>query len=169
MICYIGLGSNLAEPLVQLQTALEQINQDPQLQLLKVSGFYKSKALTLVDTAPQDDYINAVAELKTDLTADQLLQKLHKIEAAQGRQRNEKWAARTLDLDILLYGECDIQTEILTIPHAQIQYRNFVIHPLFEIAGAIHIPGLGDLSAMAEKMPYDGLKKLKNKHYNSNL
>jgi len=94
------------------------------------------------------------------LTAEQLLQKLHTIEASQGRERNEKWGARTLDLDLLLYGELKIQTERLTIPHAQIQYRNFVVHPLFEIAGAIDIPGQGNLSAMAEKMSWNGLKKL---------
>ena len=160
MIVYIGLGSNLAEPLVQLQTALNNIEKDPELQLLKVSGFYQSKALVLADTQPQSDYINAAAMLQSSLTAEQLLQKLHTIEASQGRERNEKWAARTLDLDILLYGELKIQTERLTIPHAQIQYRNFVVHPLFEIAGAIDIPGQGNLSAMAEKMSWNGLKKL---------
>ena len=160
MIVYIGLGSNLAEPLVQLQTALNNIEKDPELQLLKVSGFYQSKALVLADTQPQSDYINAAAMLQSSLTAEQLLQKLHTIEASQGRERNEKWAARTLDLDILLYGELKIQTERLTIPHAQIQYRNFVVHPLFEIAGAIDIPGQGNLSAIAEKMSWNGLKKL---------
>lgn len=160
MIVYIGLGSNLAEPLVQLQTALNTIEKDPELQLLKVSGFYQSKALVLADTPPQHDYINAAAMLQSSLTAEQLLQKLHDIETSQGRERNEKWAARTLDLDILLYGELKIQTEKLIIPHAQIQYRNFVVHPLFEIAGAINIPGQGNLSGMAEKMSWDGLKKL---------
>ena len=160
MIVYIGLGSNLAKPLVQLQTALNTIEKDPELQLLKVSGFYQSKALVLADTSPQRDYINAAAMLQSSLTAEQLLQKLHDIEASQGRERNEKWGARTLDLDILLYGELKIQTEKLIIPHAQIQYRNFVVHPLFEIAGAINIPGQGNLSGMAEKMSWDGLKKL---------
>ncbi|MCU7937962.1 MAG: 2-amino-4-hydroxy-6-hydroxymethyldihydropteridine diphosphokinase [gamma proteobacterium symbiont of Bathyaustriella thionipta] len=160
MKCYIGLGSNLAEPLIQLQTALQQIEKEPELQLGKVSSFYQSKALILPDAPPQNDYINAVALLETDLSAALLLQKLHKIEASQGRERNEKWGARTLDLDILLYGDLHIQTKILTIPHAQMQYRNFVLHPLFEIAGAIDIPGLGSLSEMAQKIAWDGLKKL---------
>ena len=115
MICYIGLGSNLSEPSVQLQNALDSIKKEPELQLLKVSSFYQSKALVLPDTPPQNDYINAAAMLETVLTAEQLLQRLHKIEAAQGRERNEKWGARTLDLDILLYGESKIQTETLTI------------------------------------------------------
>jgi len=160
MICFIGLGSNLTEPLVQLQTALDKIENEPELQLFKVSSFYQSKALVLPGALPQDDYINAVAMLETTLTAEQLLQKLHEIEASQGRERNEKWGARTLDLDILLYGDVKIQTEKLVIPHAQIQYRNFVIHPLFEIAGAIDIPGSGDLSSLAKKTSWDGLKKL---------
>lgn len=167
MKCYIALGSNLSEPLVQLQNALDSIKKEPELQLLKVSSFYQSKALILADTPPQNDYINAAAMLETVLTAEQLLEKLHKIEAAQGRERNEKWGARTLDLDILLYGDSKIHTEKLTIPHAQIQYRNFVIHPLFEIAGAIDIPGLGDLSRMAKAMPWDGLKKLNNYIFNN--
>ncbi|MCU7799465.1 MAG: 2-amino-4-hydroxy-6-hydroxymethyldihydropteridine diphosphokinase [gamma proteobacterium symbiont of Lucinoma myriamae] len=162
MKCYIGLGSNLSEPLVQLQNALDSIKKEPELQLLKVSSFYQSKALVLPDAPPQNDYINAVALVETNLSAEQLLQMLHKIEASQGRERNEKWGARTLDLDILLYGKFKVQTDKLIIPHTQLQYRNFVIHPLFEIAGAIDIPGLGDLPSIAAKMSWDGLKKLNN-------
>lgn len=160
MICYISLGSNLDDPPTQLQTALDKINNDPQLQLLNTSGFYRSKALTLADAPPQNDYVNAAAMLETALSAQQLLQKLNKIERSQGRERKQKWAARTLDLDVLLYGELQIQTENLVIPHLQIKYRNFVIHPLFEIAGTIDIPGLGDLAALAEKTSWDGLQKM---------
>lgn len=166
MICYIGLGSNLNEPLVQLQNALYALDKEPDIHLKEVSSFYQSKALTLADTAPQNDYINAVAMLETQLSAEQLLQILHKIEAAQGRERKEKWGARTLDLDILLYGELNIHTDKLIIPHAQLQFRNFVLHPLFEIAGAIDIPGVGNLSALSRQMNWDGLKKLKNYTYN---
>jgi len=162
MIAYIALGSNLAKPLSQLQSAVRHINQEPGLQLLKLSSFYRSKALTLADSAPQDDYINAAAMLQTAFSAEQLLTLLHKIEAAQGRERQSKWAARTLDLDILLYGDRVINTETLIIPHAQMQYRNFVIHPLFEIAGDIELPGLGSLSALAKKLSYNGLEKLSN-------
>jgi len=165
MICYIGLGSNLSgksgNPLAQLQTALAAIDNDIDLRLVGTSDYYQSEALTLPGTPPQNDYINAVASLETSLSAEQLLHKLNNIEALQGRQRNEKWAARTLDLDILLYGGQQIQTETLTIPHLQIKHRNFVIHPLFEIAGAIDIPGLGDLAALAERTSRDGLKKIK--------
>jgi 2-amino-4-hydroxy-6-hydroxymethyldihydropteridine diphosphokinase len=190
MICYIGLGSNLDNPISQVQTALETIKADTTLNLLQTSSFYQSKALTLAEGSlpaegsipakdssltegslqangslqaegsPQNDYINAVAKLDTDLSAEQLLQKLNDIEASQGRVRNEKWAARTLDLDILLYGELEIQTERLVIPHLQINHRNFVIHPLFEIAGDINIPGLGQLGVLAKKMTWDDLQKI---------
>lgn len=160
MICYIGLGSNLGNPLVQLQTALDAIDKVAGLQLLARSAFYQSKALTVPDSPPQNDYINAVAKLETSLSAEALLQKLNKIEASQGRQRNEKWAARTLDLDILLYGLQTIQTEKLVIPHQQIKYRNFVIHPLFELAGGINIPGVGDLAILAKRTSWDDLKNI---------
>lgn len=160
MISYISLGSNLSEPQGQIQRALESLAQSPELQLFSVSSLYLSKALILPDTAPQNDYINAVAGLKTRLSAEQLLQQLHAIEAAQGRQRKQKWGARTLDLDILLYDEQQICSDTLVIPHAQIAQRNFVIHPLFEIAAEIDIPGLGALAELAGKTNWDGLQKL---------
>ncbi|MCW8929278.1 MAG: 2-amino-4-hydroxy-6-hydroxymethyldihydropteridine diphosphokinase [Gammaproteobacteria bacterium] len=160
MICYISLGSNLDYPIVQLQTALDAFNSDSKIILLHTSAFYQSKALTLSNTPPQNDYINAVAKVGTTLSAEQLLKKLNEIEASQGRERNEKWGARTLDLDILLYGQLQIQTENLVIPHSQMKYRNFVIHPLFEIAGDINIPGLGELKSLSEKMNWDGLHKI---------
>jgi len=162
MIAYIALGSNLADPLTQLQNAVRHINQEPGLELLKLSSFYQSKALTLIDSVPQDDYINGAAMLQTAFSAEQLLVLLHKIEAVQGRERQSKWAARTLDLDILLYGDEVINSDTLIIPHARMQYRNFVIHPLFEIAGDIELPGLGRLSALAKKLSYNGLEKLSN-------
>ncbi len=162
MIAYIALGSNLAEPLTQLHDAVGHISREPGLQLLKVSSFYQSKALTLAGSAAQNDYINGVAMLQTAFSAEQLLKVLHKIEAVQGRERQSKWAARTLDLDILLYGNKVINSATLIIPHAQMQYRNFVIHPLFEIAGDIELPGLGSLSALAKTLSYNGLEKLSN-------
>ena len=160
MITYIGLGSNLGEPLLQLQQALETLHNDIELRLLKVSSFYQSKALTLPDTVLQSDYVNAVSMLETALSAEEMLLKLNAIEVLQGRERKEKWAARTLDLDILLFGEFRIQTDTLQIPHTQIEFRNFVIHPLFEIAGAIDLPGLGDLSVLANKTNWHGLQKM---------
>ena len=160
MIVYIGLGSNLDVPLIQLQNAISHINNHHQLTLLNISSLYQSQALTLPNTAQQNDYLNAVVKLETALSAEQLLRVLHNIEALQGRERVSKWAARTLDLDILLYGDYKINTEQLIIPHSQIAQRNFVIHPLFEIAGSITLPELGLLSDLATTTSWDGLKKL---------
>jgi 2-amino-4-hydroxy-6-hydroxymethyldihydropteridine diphosphokinase len=160
MKCYIGLGSNLSKPIAQLQCALNTIEHDDDLQLVHCSSFYQSRALVLPDTVEQNDYINAVACIETALSAEALLIKLHGIEALQGRERKEKWAARTLDLDILLYGNECIESATLSIPHRQLQYRNFVIHPLFEVAGAIELPVLGSLAVLAENTDWDGLLKL---------
>ncbi len=160
MITYIGLGSNLYQPAQQLKMALEGIARIPQSELLKVSSFYQSKALTLADSKAQNDYINAVVMLQTDLTAIQLLSELQAIEDQQGRIRTEKWSARTLDLDILLFGEQIIATNSLQVPHTQLAFRNFVIHPLFEIAGDINIPGQGALATLAGQTDWSGLNKL---------
>lgn len=160
MIIAIGLGSNLGKPVLQLHTALAALANDADLKLLKISAFYQSAALTLPDAPLQNDYINAAAMLETALSADKLLHKLNVVEASQGRERNEKWGARTLDLDILLYGDQCIKSERLTIPHSQIKFRNFVIHPLYEVAGNIEIPALGSLKLLANHTSWDGLEKL---------
>ncbi len=160
MIAYIGLGSNLEQPEQQILRALQSLNNLPETVLLKNSALYLSAALTLPGSAPQNDYINAVASLDTGLSAEQLLAQLQAIENAQGRIRTAKWGARTLDLDILLYGDETVASEYLTIPHAQLRFRNFVIHPLFEIAGDINIPGLGSLARLAEQTDWAGLNTI---------
>ena len=165
MITYIALGSNLNEPFQQLQKALESLKQHSDIKLLKCSSFYHSKALVIDGSVPQPDYINAVAKLETSMSPLQLLEQLNEIEDQQGRERKEKWGARTLDLDILLYDEQLIQTDRLVIPHSQLAFRNFVIHPLFEVAGAITIPGLGDLSQLAQKMNWDGIELINEKMF----
>jgi 2-amino-4-hydroxy-6-hydroxymethyldihydropteridine diphosphokinase len=164
---YIGLGSNLDKPVEQLRTALSNMANTGVMAITSKSSFYQSKALTLPETPPQNDYINAVALVDTDLSAQQLLQQLHQLEAIQGRERLEKWGARTLDLDILLageHGEEKIQADNLVIPHLQIKQRNFVIHPLFEIASElgidIEIPELGSLDLLAKHTNWDGLERI---------
>jgi 2-amino-4-hydroxy-6-hydroxymethyldihydropteridine diphosphokinase len=163
IICYISLGSNLAKPLEQLVKSVNALKQHRAMTKIKVSSFYQSSALILAGSSAQNDYINAVVQLQTSLSASQLLVELHNIEASQGRKRtvnSEKWAARPLDLDILLYGQKQINTTHLVIPHLQIQHRNFVIHPLFEIAGAIDIPNVGNLADLAQCTPWKNLLKI---------
>lgn len=129
---YVGLGSNLQQPLLQLQRALIAIAQLPSSQLLRVSSVYRSAA---VGPGEQPDYLNAALQLDTRLQPAELLAALQAIEQAQGRVRTIRWGARTLDLDILLYGDRQIATSSLTIPHPELQRRNFVLYPLAEIAG----------------------------------
>jgi len=155
---FIGLGSNLDEPLAQLKKALAALKKMNDSQLINVSHFYRSLPM-----GPQDqpDYINAVAELKTKLSAEQLLGALQKIENEQGRVRQQRWGPRTLDLDILLYGNEVINTERLTVPHYGMKERNFVLYPLSElINGDFNIPNMGTMKELLASCSIDGLQRL---------
>ncbi len=154
-LCYIGLGANLAEPMLQLQRAVLALQNIQATQLLAVSSFYGSKPM-----GPQDqpDYVNAVAAVQTSLTAEQLLDALQKIELEQGRQRkDERWGARTLDLDILLFGDLELSTERLTLPHYGMKTREFVLYPLFEITPDLQLPDGSCLSDLLQLVPRNGL------------
>lgn len=152
---FIGLGANLAEPIAQLERAVQALRQHPELQFYRLSSFYGSKPM-----GPQDqpDYVNAVAWLKTELAPEPLLDLLQAIELAQGRQRkDERWGPRTLDLDILLYGELQLVSPRLTLPHYGMASREFVLYPLAEIAPELLVPGLGSVAALVAKVPRNGL------------
>lgn len=128
---YIGLGSNLCDPEQQLQRALNVLSLIPQTCLMQSSRFYYSKPLGPI---AQPDYVNAVAELKTRLNPHQLFSHLQAIEYQQGRRRTQRWGPRTLDLDLLWYGDHTVETVDLVIPHPEMKNRDFVIRPLQEIA-----------------------------------
>ncbi|GAB4393627.1 MAG: 2-amino-4-hydroxy-6-hydroxymethyldihydropteridine diphosphokinase [Gammaproteobacteria bacterium] len=130
-VCFIALGSNLQHPTKQLQQALQHLAELPHTSVRQVSQFYSFKA---VGPGNQPDYLNAVAELHTQLTPLALLHALQYIEQQQGRIRTVKWGPRTLDLDILLYGDVVLNTPQLTIPHPHMRERDFVLIPLREIA-----------------------------------
>lgn len=134
---YIALGSNLNQPKQQLNHAIQALAQLPNSQLVAISSFYQSKPL-----GPQDqpDYVNAVVCLNTELSPLDLLEHLQQIERQQGRVRLRRWGERTLDLDILLYANLQMQTERLTLPHYAMTQREFVIVPLFEIAPDLVLP-----------------------------
>lgn len=155
---YIGLGSNLSDPLEQLNLAVATLNKHQAISNLKVSSFYKSKPM-----GPQDqpDYINAVAAFDTELMPEQLLDELQKIEQCQGRIRDKRWGARTLDLDILLFGDETINTARLTIPHYGLRERNFVLYPLAEIVtDDFLIPQLGEIKKLIQNCSITGLERL---------
>lgn len=156
---YIGLGSNLAEPRAQLRSALEAIARLPQSQLAAVSSFYRSEPLGPPD---QPRYLNAVAALDTCLAPLALLDALQAIEQAQGRVRkDERWGPRTLDLDILLFGDQLLDTPRLTVPHYHLHARPFVLYPLAEVAPAeLRLPDGRTLAALLAACPYQGLERL---------
>ena len=132
---YVALGSNLNDPLNQLKQAVQSLQAFAIN--FEVSPFYGSKPV-----GPQDqpDYVNAVAKFKTNLTALELLDKLQHIENSQGRVRLRRWGERTLDLDIILYGNEQIQNERLTVPHIEMQNREFVIVPMYDLSPDLVLP-----------------------------
>jgi 2-amino-4-hydroxy-6-hydroxymethyldihydropteridine diphosphokinase len=155
---FIGLGSNLDAPLEQLKKAVKHLSQIDNIKLINVSEFYVSSPM-----GPQDqpDYINAVAELETNLSAEKLLDVLQDIENIHGRIRTQRWGARTLDLDLLLYGSEMISTQRLTVPHVGIGQRNFVLYPLNDLVNEnFNIPNLGTIKELLVASSSDGLQRL---------
>lgn len=143
-VVYIAIGSNLASPLEQVNAAVKAIGEIPQSRLLMVSSFYRTPPL-----GPQDqpDYLNAAVALETTLAPEALLDHTQRIELQQGRVRKaERWGPRTLDLDIMLFGDQVIHTERLTVPHYDMKNRSFMLWPLFEIAPELRFPGSTPLS-----------------------
>lgn len=157
---YIGLGSNKNNPPAQIKQALTRLRKHPDIHLCACSRWYQSRAITL-DDIPQDDYINAVAKLTTQLEPIALLRVLQDIEQQQGRQRLKKWGSRTLDLDILLYNAQVIQTRELIIPHPLLNQRAFVLYPLADIQPDLHIPGQGVLQDLLTQVDSNGLQVIK--------
>jgi len=155
---YLGLGSNLAEPLAQLGAALQAIGELPQSQLVAVSSFYSSDPLGPPD---QPRYLNAVAALDTSLAPLALLDALQAIEQEQGRQRKaERWGPRTLDLDILAFGDRLIDEPRLRVPHYHMHARPFVLYPLAEIAPGLRLADGRTLDELLAACPFSGLERL---------
>lgn len=155
---YIGLGSNLASPLEQLRSALDALAALPQTRLTAQSSFYASDPLGPAD---QPRYVNAVAALDTELSPLALLDALQRIELEQGRTRKaERWGPRTLDLDILLFGERQLNEPRLTVPHYHMHARAFVLYPLAEIAPQLRLPDGRALDELLAACPFAGLERL---------
>ncbi len=156
---YIGLGSNLENPAEQVKKARSTIAAHPLFTELKFSCLYSSPPM-----GPQDqpDYVNAVMSVTTDLCAIEMLRILQKIETDFGRVRKgERWGARILDLDILLFADQMINQTDLIVPHVGLSERAFVLTPLADIAPeGLLIPGKGTIKQLVAQCPLDGLKKL---------
>ena len=154
---YIGLGSNLAEPAEQLRQALGSLRQLPATRWVGVSGLYLSDSLL----PGQPRYSNAVAALDTTLAPLAVLDALQDIENGQGRVRAERWGPRTLDLDILLFGERLLDEPRLRVPHYQIHLRPFVLYPLAELVPVDFILADGRaLSDLLHACPFQGLERV---------
>lgn len=134
---HVGLGANLGDAGATLRSAVNALRALPHSRLTGLSSLYRSAPL---GPSGQDDYLNAVARLETALPPHDLLQALQDIETRHGRLRLERWGPRTLDLDLLLYGNDRISTPSLTVPHPEIPHRNFVVTPLLEISPAACLP-----------------------------
>ena len=138
MSAFIGLGANLDNPCAQVQRAFGELARLPQSTLVAKSSLWRSAP---VGHANQPEFINAVAKLETDLSADALLDELQTLESAHGRERSFPNAPRTLDLDLLLYADEVRDSPRLTLPHPRMHERAFVLKPLVEISPQATIPG----------------------------
>ena len=154
---YIGMGSNLAAPDQQLRSAIAGLALLPGTALVGVSDFYQSDSLL----PGQPRYTNAVAALESSLAPLALLDALQAIENGQGRERLERWGPRTLDLDILLFGDRLIDEPRLKVPHYQMHLRAFVLYPLAELAPAeLQLPDGRTLAELLKACPFVGLERL---------
>ena len=155
---YLGLGANLNAPRKQIHAAVTALKALKDVEFVCVSHDYASKPM-----GPQDqpDYVNAVACVKTALKPEQLLDLTQAIELEHGRVRKEeRWGPRTLDIDILLFGNDVIETPRLTVPHYGLTEREFVVYPLFEIAPTLVLPNNQSLADITKTLPLNDLQQL---------
>ena len=139
MRAYVGLGSNLGDRSAHLLLGLSALSRLPQTHLLRLSPVYETEPVG----PPQPPYLNLVVELETELSPRALLGEMLSIERAQGRERRERWGPRTLDLDLLLYGDLVLKEEDLEVPHPRLHQRAFVLVPLLDLLPEGRHPLLG--------------------------
>ena len=155
---FVAMGANIGDPVAQLDAARAAMDQLPETRLLACSSYYRSAPVGYVD---QPDFVNAVAMMDTALPPRLLLHHLLDIERAQGRIRAFPNAPRMLDLDIVLYGARVIDEDGLTIPHARMLGRAFVMLPLAELAPEVEIPGCGQAALLAARLASEDIAVLR--------
>lgn len=160
---YIGLGSNIGDSITIVNQAIDMLGNIRGCRLSARSSLYRSAAL---GDKPQDDYINAVARLDTDIEPLALLLELQAIECAYYRRREaeERWAPRTLDLDIILFGTRQLEDSHLVVPHPEFIKRRFVLEPMLEMDGDRFIPGYGSLAYLVDQAPALQMEKISDCH-----
>ena len=140
VIAYIGIGSNLDDPPAQCRKAIALMSDVPGISVMRASSFYRTQPVGL---AEQDDFVNAVCEVRTTLSPRQLLAEMKSIESRMGRREGKRWGPRRIDLDLLLYGQEVIEYDDLVVPHPECHKRRFVLAPLGEIASYVIHPAFG--------------------------
>ncbi len=157
MLAYIGLGSNLNSPKQQIKDAVMALHTAKDVEVVNLSSLYQSPP---VDGSKQPDYINAIVQVNTHLTPLELLYVCQDIETQQHRVREKKWGARTIDLDIIIYGVQVVASKQLIIPHPQMMNRAFVLIPLAELEDDLKVPVLGPIQNLIEELGEFELTKL---------
>lgn len=153
----IALGSNLGDRMDNLQSAIDALFDSPGLKFLAVSPVYETSP---VGGPPQPDYLNAVLLADTTLPADALLERCHGVEATLGRTRDEHWGPRTLDLDLIVYGDEVSEDPELTLPHPRAHERVFVLAPWLATDSGAVLPGYGPVAELLEKTGHGGVREL---------
>lgn len=149
---YLGLGGNLGDPVAAFRRARQKLAEHPSINDCKSSPLYQTPPVG--GPSGQPDYLNAVLSLKTDLGATELLNLCLSIETAEGRERIERWGARTLDIDLLLFGDQQIQDINLRVPHPRLMERQFVLIPLVALEPDLHHPVTGlSMQAQLNRLP----------------
>lgn len=145
----VGLGGNIGDAAATVREALQALDALPRTRLLRASSLYRTRAW---GNTEQDDFVNAVALLQTELDPRALLDALLEVELRFGRDRSagEPWGPRTLDLDLLLHGDAVIDEPGLRLPHPRLQERAFVLVPLAQVAPGLRVPGLGPVSKLLD-------------------
>ena len=156
-LAYIALGANLGDPIATIRAALGALANLPESRVVLSSSLYRTAP---VGELEQPEFINAVAALETTLAPESLLDGLLDIETRFGRIRAEKNGPRTLDLDLLLYGNHQLDLPRLTLPHPRLHLRAFVLYPLAELAPDIHLPGRGTIAAWLPAVANQGIIRL---------
>jgi len=156
-IAFIGLGSNLADPLAQIRQALTELESIPGTRVTARSSLYRTSPVGYLE---QPDFINAVASVQTTLKPQALLAALLAIENRHGRRRTTRNAPRKLDLDLLLYGEEVLDQDGLTLPHPRLHERAFVLAPLAEIAPGVTVPGRGRVQDLLARVDCTGVSRI---------
>jgi len=158
MKAWLGLGSNLQGPAAQLREALDKLARIDGIEILEVSGFYRTPPWG--DTQ-QDDFVNAVAQIETRLAPVPLLKVLQSVENDMGRTRSgRRWGPRVIDIDLLLYGDLQLRTEELELPHPRMHERAFVLVPLCELDAGLRIPGHGLAGEVLQMLDRSGIDPL---------